>query len=216
MKLMLICSAEGPMPSAPLSSADYAAARRNALSAAACPPDAKPLQAAALPVYLSGAPSARAAAAVLCPGAAPLVHGGLEEAAPVPGPLSGAALPLPLRAWLDAPRGEALREARRRAEALAEELERAGKDCVLFSHPLQIPLLMDAFRVRGYCFARSGLGAIRPGERILVTSRTAHCGGCGHNCMLSSPGCGIGRDKAQRAGIPYTMKLGEDHGTDKK
>ncbi len=75
---------------------------------------------------------------------------------------------------------------------------------------------MDAFRVRGYCFARSELGAVRPGERILVTSRTAHCGGCGHNCMLSSPGCGIGRDKAQRAGIPYTMKLGEDHGTDKK
>ena len=68
---------------------------------------------------------------------------------------------------------------------------------------MAVALLMDALRRRGCCFNRFYTGAVRPLERILATSRTAHCGGCGHNCMLSNPGCGVGRDKAHRAGIPF-------------
>lgn len=216
MKLWIVCSAEGRMPESAMNSAEYRAARQAALSAATSQEGAKPLRYEGRAVYISHAPAARLSAEALCPGCACTVHEGLDEAAPSPGLFPDTALAAALRARLDAPRGESLRAARARAEALAEELERAGQDCILFSHPGQIPLLMDAFGRRGYCFGRSELGRIRPGERILVTSRTAHCGGCGHNCMLSSPGCGIGRDKAQRAGIPYTMKLGEAYGTDKK
>ena len=41
---------------------------------------------------------------------------------------------------------------------------------------------------------------IQPLERFLVSRREEHCGGCQHNCFLSNPGCGVGREKAMRAG----------------
>ena len=216
MRLWIVCSAEGEMHAGAMNSEEYREARRAALSAAAAEADAKPLRREGRVVYISRMPSARLSAETLCPGGGYIEHPALDEAEPSPGLFSHTALPLALRARLDAPGGDRLRKARAEAETLAEELERAGQDCILFSHPGRILQLMDAFRRRGYCFARSEIGKIRPGERILGTSRTAHCGVCGHYCMLSSPGCGIGRDKARRAGIPYTMKLGEGDGTDKK
>lgn len=203
MKLWLICSAEGAMPAGVLDSAAYCAARREALNAPVIPEGEKPLRGEGRRVYISSAPAARASAEALCPGTERSVHAGLDEAEPVPGILPGAALPLTLRARLDAPGGAVKKDARKRAGELIAELEKDGQDCVLFSHPGQIPLLMDALRLRGYCFSRFYTGAVRPLERILVTSRTAHCGGCGHNCMLSNPGCGVGCDKARRAGIPF-------------
>ena len=215
MKLWIVCSAEGAMPTGALNGEAYRAARRTALSTAS-PQDARPFQAAGRPVYISTSPSARLSAQALCPGAAFTVHEGLNEAEPMPGLFASLALPASLRARLDAPRGEARKAAGRRAAALVAELEKAGDDCVLFSHPAQIPLLMDALRLRGYCFRRTELGAVRPGERILATSRSDHCGGCAHNCMLSDPGCGVGRDKAARAGIRYGKKSGEANGTDTK
>ena len=68
----------------------------------------------------------------------------------------------------------------------------------MVSHPGFIALLLDRLRVRGYCVARTGLGRVQPLERLLLTRRDMHCGGCGHNCLLTNPGCGIGRDKAAR------------------
>ena len=215
MTLLLICCAEGAMPAA-MNSAAYAAARQKALCAAVQAGKEKPLRCEDRPVYISSAPAARSYAGALCPGAVPTVREELDEAAPLPGLLPDTPLPHALRAFLDRPRGEERKTAAARAQALADELEKAGKSCVLFSHPAQLPLLMDALRRKGYCFARSGLGAVRPGERILATRRDVHCGGCQHNCMLSNPGCGIGRDKAQRAGVPCVMKTGEAHGTDKR
>ena len=203
MKLWLICSAEGQMPAGALNSEEYRAARREALNAAVIPEGEKLLRGEGRRVGVSSAPCARACAGALCPDAEYTVCAGLDEAEPVPGLLPGIALPLALRARLDAPKGEAKRAARKRAEELIEKLEKDGRDCVLFSHPGQLPLLMDALRRRGYCFSRFSSGAVRPLERILATSRTAHCGGCAHNCMLSNPGCGVGRDKARRAGIPF-------------
>ena len=199
----LICSAEGPMPEGALTGEEYRAARREAMKTAAVPEGEKPLHGEGRRICISGAPCARISAEALCPGAEYAVRAELDEAEPHPGFLSDTALPPALRAFLDAPRGEAKRAARKRAEALIAELEKDGRDCVLFSHPGQIPLLMDALRRRGCCFNRFYTGAVRPLERILATSRTAHCGGCGHNCMLSNPGCGVGRDKARRAGIPF-------------
>lgn len=203
MKLWLICSAEKPMPDTPLSSEQYREARREALSAAVIPAGEKLLRGEGRRVCVSSATCARASAEALCPDAEYSVCAGLDEAEPIAGLLPGTALPVALRAMLDAPKGAAKRAARKQAEELIEELDKDGRDCVLFSHPGQIPLLMDALRRRGYCFNRFYSGTVRPLERILATSRTAHCGGCGHNCALSNPGCGVGRDKARRAGIPF-------------
>ena len=216
MKLWLICSAESPMAPGPYRSADYRDARRQAMACTEIPAGEKPLRAEGRPVYISSAPSARRSAEALCPGSTPILHEGLDEAFGENGAFPNAALPLGLRGFLERPRGHALEEAQARAEALVALLAEEDRDCVLFSHPAQLPLIMDALRRRGYCFNRSNLGAIRPLERILATRRDAHCGGCSHNCLLSAPGCGVGRDKAERAGIPYVKKLGENDGTDKK
>ena len=201
------------MPAGALDGEAYRAARRDALSAAVLPEGEKPLNTEGRAVCISSAPAARLHAAALCPGAAPILRTELDEPLPAPAVLPGAALPLPVRAFLDRPRGAARREAAAQAEALIASLEREGRDCVLFSHPARIPLLLDRLRVRGYCFSRSGLGAVRPGERILATRREAHCGGCAHNCVLTNPGCGVGRDRAARAGIRFTT--GGEHETDK-
>lgn len=85
-----------------------------------------------------------------------------------------------------------------RAEALFARLETEERDCVLVADCLLTEQLLDRARVHGYAIARTGVFRYRPWERILVTRRDLHCGGCGHNCLLSNPGCGIGRDKAAR------------------
>jgi len=216
MKLWLICSVESPMGPGPYSSAAYRDARRQAMACTELPAGEKPLRAEGRPIYISSSPSARASAEALCPGCTPVLHEGLNEALGTGGAFPAAPLPLALRSFLERPRALARKEAQARADALVALLYKEDRDCVLFSHPGQLPLIMDALRRRGFCFNRSNLGPIRPLERILATGRDAHCGGCSHNCLLSAPGCGVGRDKAQRAGIPYVKKLGENNGTDKK
>lgn len=94
---------------------------------------------------------------------------------------------------------ESRRESRRKADELIDGLEKRGEDCILVSHPRRIAALCDALRVRGYCVQRTGLGGIKPFEQLLLSRRDEHCGGCAHNCLLSNPGCNIGRDKAARA-----------------
>ena len=93
---------------------------------------------------------------------------------------------------------ESRRELAARAEKLFTRLDEAEKDCVLIADCLLTEELLDRARVRGYTFARTGIFRYRPWERILITRRDLHCGGCGHNCLLSNPGCGVGRDKAAR------------------
>ena len=85
-----------------------------------------------------------------------------------------------------------------RAEALLCRLEEDEKDCVLVADSLLAERLLDRARIHGYALARTGIFRYRPWERVLVTRRDMHCGGCGHNCLLTNPGCGIGRDKAAR------------------
>lgn len=214
MKLWLICSYEGETPAQSCTHEDYLRARRASLSTARVPEGEKPLQSEGRAVYVSGVPAARLSAEALCPGAALSVREELAECKADSAPLAEKALPMALRVSLEAPKGAAKKAAFEKAKAFVAELEQDGRDCVLFSHASTIPILLDALRLRGYVAQRSKLGAIGPGERILVTSRVAHCGGCGHNCMLSNPGCGVGRDKARRAGIAFST--GEEHGTDKR
>lgn len=93
---------------------------------------------------------------------------------------------------------ESRREISARAEALIARLEQEGKDCVLVADCLLTVELLDRARLRNYTRARTGIFGYRPWERVLLTKRDTHCGGCGHNCSLSSPGCGVGKDKAAR------------------
>ncbi len=97
---------------------------------------------------------------------------------------------------------ESRREIAARAEKLMARLEEAEKDCVLVADCLLTEELLDRARIRGYTRARTGIFRYRPWERILLTKRDMHCGGCQHNCLLSAPGCGVGKDKAARQKKP--------------
>ena len=85
-----------------------------------------------------------------------------------------------------------------RADALIRKLEEAGGDSLLIACPIFLAELLDRFRVHNYVVQRGGLFRFRPLEKIVVSRKDEHCGGCQHNCFLSNPGCGVGRDKAMR------------------
>lgn len=88
-----------------------------------------------------------------------------------------------------------------RAEKLLDLLESRNQDCILISHPIFIKVLLNQLRKRGYRVTRRNFFHITPLERILITKWDMHCGGCSHNCLLSNPGCGVGRDAAKRRGL---------------
>ncbi len=93
---------------------------------------------------------------------------------------------------------ESRRQSAARAEALIAFLEERGQDCILVSHPHFIKVLLNRLRKHGYCVDGAGPFAPAPLDRILITRRDMHCGGCGHNCLLSNPGCTIGQEAARR------------------
>lgn len=93
---------------------------------------------------------------------------------------------------------ESVRTVKQRASAFAKLLLSEGTPCIVFSPPQILPFLLRALEKKGCIIRRSENGPIRPGERIRVTERKDHCGGCRHNCLLSNPGCGVGKDKARR------------------
>ncbi|MBR6839639.1 MAG: hypothetical protein IKM82_03515 [Oscillospiraceae bacterium] len=98
----------------------------------------------------------------------------------------------------DARQAESRADARQRADRLIASLEKAGGDCILVTYPLFLAELLDRLRAAGYVVQRTGLLQIQPLERIVASRREEHCGGCGHNCFLSNPGCGVGKEKAMR------------------
>ena len=87
-----------------------------------------------------------------------------------------------------------------RAKSLLNLLESRNQDCILISHPVFIKVLLSQFSARGYCITGRSFLRIAPLQRIVITKWDMHCGGCGHNCLLSNPGCGVGRDAAKRRG----------------
>ena len=94
--------------------------------------------------------------------------------------------------------GESAREVKQRANLVAEALLKSQVDCVIVAPTNVLRFLLRALEKRRCVIRRAQSGAIRPGERIRVTERFDHCGGCQHNCLLSNPGCGVGKDKAAR------------------
>lgn len=96
---------------------------------------------------------------------------------------------------------ESKSQARARAKRLLDLLESRNQDCILVSHPIFINILLSQFRKRGYHINRRNYFRIVPLERIVITKWDMHCGGCGHNCLLTNPGCGVGRDAARRRGV---------------
>ena len=86
-----------------------------------------------------------------------------------------------------------------RAEQLIRKVE--GSDCILIAGPLFLTELLDRLRIHNYVIQRTGVMKIQPLERFVVSRKDEHCGSCQHNCFLSNPGCGIGRDKAIRKGL---------------
>lgn len=83
-----------------------------------------------------------------------------------------------------------------RAEKVIEQI--GSTEAIVITYPLFLEELLDRLRIHGFVVQRTGVMKIQPLERFLVSRREEHCGGCQHNCFLSNPGCGIGRDKAMR------------------
>jgi len=89
-----------------------------------------------------------------------------------------------------------------RADKLIEKI--SDGDYILITYPEFLSVLLDRLRVHDYVVQRTGFMRIQPLERFIVSLKESHCGGCQHNCFLSNPGCGVGRDKAMRKGVPFT------------
>ena len=201
MRLWIICSGEAAAALPPrCTPAEFNALRARALDGGAEPGNSRRVAANGRRVYCSPRLSARESAERLVTGARAEIEPLLDE---LPSPEVGGGRTLPLwllrfLLWLRRLVGADRAEGRRRADALIDTLEERGEDCILISHPAMIAALIDALRVRGYCVQRTGIGRIRPFEQMLLSRREEHCGGCQHNCLLSNPGCNIGRDKAAR------------------
>ena len=93
---------------------------------------------------------------------------------------------------------EPVGEVKRRVGRAADALLKTQTDCIVVAPGRILRFLLRAFEKHRCVIRRARSGAIRPGERIRITERADHCGGCQHNCLLASPGCGVGRDKAVR------------------
>lgn len=193
MMLWILIAGQAPLP-ARCGAADFKAAAAQCPDTFAPPPEGyRPIKLGKRRLLVSPRGAAVQTAALLWPDAAAETEPLLDELPLRPVWSTSAALP----AWLW--RLLSKKEpAAARADALLDRLEESGRDCVLVTHPLFAAALMDRARLRGCVSQRNGLGAVRPWEHILVSRRTDHCGGCDHNCLLSNPGCNIGRDKAAR------------------
>ena len=104
--------------------------------------------------------------------------------------------------WAMGKRQEETRaDSRRRADELIGLLEKNNENAILITHGFFMNVLIGRLKKRRrYEIFRSGTFVIRNLERIKVTDRQPHCGGCHHNCLLDRPGCLIGEDKARKAG----------------
>ncbi len=87
------------------------------------------------------------------------------------------------------------------ADELLKRLEEKGKSCILVCSPYVARVLIGKLRNRNYVVTRSGSFFPKPLEQFQFTKRNMHCGGCGNNCLLTSPGCAVGKETALKRGI---------------
>lgn len=207
MKIMLIAAGEPDFAwEEAYSSEGFAAACRAAAESPVRALEHKPLQAAGREILCGTELYVRQTAATLFPETEILPESLLDEIALAP--YTDTEKKLPLSRWRRMARlqyrgksgrqPEDRHQVRERADKLIGQLEEQERDCVLVTGPLFFEELMERLQARGCCVNRSGIFKVKPLELALVTRRDQHCGGCGHNCLLTNPGCGVGRDKAQR------------------
>ena len=96
---------------------------------------------------------------------------------------------------------ETRRETRERAGQLIRMLMKQGEDCILITHGWFLQVLVRELKRAGFEVKRGSLIRIAPLERIVFTEKAPHCGNCMHNCLLTSPGCSIGKEKAMGKGL---------------
>ena len=89
----------------------------------------------------------------------------------------------------------------KQTEELLKRLEEKGKSCILVCPPQVARVLLGKLRNRNYVVTRSGSFFPKPLEQFQFTKRNMHCGGCGNNCLLTSPGCAVGKETALKRGI---------------
>ena len=208
MKILILCTgAPDRAPVGKLSSKEFDAAWAAAQDGGIVPPtEGRKIDASGRAVYLAeGRPAAETAGWMLescCPIAEPLLNEitvrsfcDTEKQYDVSVWLRKAARQ---RKQADPRQPESREQIKARADTLILKLAKAGEDCILITGPLFLAELLDRLRVRNYVIQRSGMLGIRPMEKFVISEKEAHCGGCAHNCFLSNPGCGVGRDKAMR------------------
>ena len=106
-----------------------------------------------------------------------------------------------LQWFLGSPRQEETRrDTIRRADAVLDRIEREPKDVIVVSHGFFLLTLIARLKKRGYVITKGSLFLIGNLERVRATKREDHCGACNRNCLLTSPGCGVGIDTARREG----------------
>lgn len=210
MTILILCCAFPASVPARLDAAGFASFCRNRADLAIERPPVKQILVQGRDVYLAGGEAPRQTAELLLAGPVELSREPLLDEVPM-APFADTAKALPLGLWLrmawlqrslgSSRQPESKKAALKRADALIDKLERRERDCILIGFPAFIALLLERFRARGWCDARSGVFAVQSLERILLTRRDDHCGGCSHNCLLTNPGCGVGRDKAMRKSL---------------
>ena len=208
MTVLILCTgAPETPPTGKLNSAEFTAAWEAARSNGICPPPAgRKIDPAGRTVWLAeGRPAAETAARML-EDCHPVTEALLNEVEVRP--FCDTDRQYDVSVWLrkaagqrrqaDPRQPESQKQLKERADKLILKLAQDGKDCILITGPLFLTELLDRFRVQNYVIQRSGIFKVQPLEKFVISEKEAHCGGCGHNCFLSNPGCGVGREKAQR------------------
>lgn len=207
MKMLIVCSGKPAMTWKKIyHSADYDEACRHAIDCDIEKTENERISSGGRPVYVSSSKAARQTAELLFTDAAIAEEPLLDEV--VQRPYKDTEKELPLWYWQfiaslqrffgNSRQPESRAQAKTRAKKLLDLLEAKKQDCILISHPVFIRVLLNCLGARGYRVTRRNFFRITPLERIVITKHDMHCGGCGHNCLLSNPGCGVGRDAAKR------------------
>ena len=89
----------------------------------------------------------------------------------------------------------------KQTDKLLKRLEEKGKSCILVCSLPVARVLLGKLRNRNYVVTRSGSFFPKPLEQFQFTKRDMHCGACGNNCLLTSPGCAVGKETALKRGI---------------
>ena len=95
---------------------------------------------------------------------------------------------------------ESRKETMKRAGEFADLLEKEDRDCIVITRGLAMRALTAVLRRRGYV-VEGGRLIHAPLDRLRAARQILHCGGCNHNCLLTSPRCDVGRNKAKERKI---------------